>query len=625
MKKNNIVTIIIVLFSCAVCTNSLFAKESKRIVGTQYIDPPQTYAIISNPYTGDKLLCKEGDYINNEFKLITINNNSILLKDTYSTATTNLSTNTAKGEVAFAGTVELGSIEYWYCAPKSYFEIQKNQFRLIDIKGSKAILEKNYNQKTSLLNNTLISNTMTGDVFALPSVNPWIEPSTTFTADNVSSASLFRKYSKDLTPPKDRDDNQAVRYNNSDIRTIVTNSSLVSMGWELKGTTSINNLTETYWEAKRAPHGKYDKIGLRKLVANNNTAPNGVVFYLPPSYTSAGLYTNNDGQYLEKYDFRIYLANRGYVVYSIDYRTSYVPDSETNLSFMAGWGTETYLTDIRDAIAYAKEHSHVGRVFLAGHSSGAKYVYVYASQRWRQDISGMIVMDGSPWEMDGKPAANDTMRISTVYNALAGGDTAADRAVFEQWSYLIPSPIGYYDNYLPQFGSRFYEAIGTYKDPAMGPAYGPFAGFATVTDYLADQFQNVWGDKQYCNVENGYSTVEMQVAFATEAAVPYWPLVEYAEDCYTGNWNGDTPSGVGFNYIDKLAKIDIPIIVFASSEWTTALDMEFEWKALGPSLIENTDRTYILLEGFGHLDILLGEFSESLVFLPLYNWLEART
>jgi len=622
MKRIYILTIAVLILSCTLSINSLSAEEGRQLVGTVSIEPPKQYAIIRNSDTGDEVLYQEGDYVNNKLKVIGFSNDSVLLEDDNSADRTKLSADSPNGEVEFAGAVELNSIEYWYSKKGSHKD--EDRFNLIDIKGSKAIMEKGYEQEAPVATSSApLANDIT---IAASSESP------AWPSDDSSPAAVVPKAPSTTLAEAGQRDSEPLKLDYVPITTgnkpasgmVVANASLASEGWELKATTSINSLTETYWEIKRAPYGTYDKIGLRRLVADSNTDPKGVVFYLPPSYTSARLYANNNGTYLEKYDFRIYLANRGYIIYSLDYRTSYVPGSETELSFMANWGTGKYLTDIQDAIAYAKQVSNVRKVFLAGHSSGAKYVYVYAAQKWRQDLSGMIVMDGSPWEMGGVPAANNTMDINEVYRAIANGDTAADRAVFAQWSNLTPSPISYYDNYLPQFGSRFIEAIGIYEDPSKGPAYGPFAGFATVNAYLADQFQNVWGDKQYCNVENGYSTVEMQVAFATEAAISYWPLVEYSEEAYTGNWSGDTPSGVGSNYHDNLARVDIPIIVFASSEWTTALGMEFAWKALGPTLIKNTDRTYILLDGFGHLDILVGEQSQSLVFLPLYNWLEAR-
>lgn len=390
--------------------------------------------------------------------------------------------------------------------------------------------------------------------------------------------------------------------------------------WHLISTSTINNLTQTVWQANITDYRTYENVGIRRLVDINRAEAKDVIVYFPPSYTSANYYTNNAGEYLEKYDFRIYLANRGYDVYSIDYRTSFVSESQTDLSFMVGWNEQQYLDDLHEAIKYIKSVTGMSKVYVAGHSSGAKYIYLYAAEH-RGDLKGMIVMDGSPWEMDGSPAAANSIDNGKMYDTLNAGNSDANRAIFEGWG-LSPDPVTYYNNLLPPFGDGFDQAVNLYK--TEGPDYGPYEGFDTVSDYLEDQFQNVWGDKQFANPEGSYSTVEMLMNFTTQTSVPYWPLIEHADDAYAGNWNGEPPSKPGETLRDKLSKVDVPIIVFSSSEWTTAVGMKFEWKAEGPTMLKTTDQEYHLLDGFGHLDVLIGEQAEALVFEPLYNWLVAH-
>ena len=390
--------------------------------------------------------------------------------------------------------------------------------------------------------------------------------------------------------------------------------------WEHQSDSSIGDLSQSIWTVRREPYGTYDTIGIRRLVDPDRTEAKNVVVYLPPSFTSANFYTKNDGTYDEKYDFRIYLANRGYDVYSLDYRTSSVPSSETNLSFMANWNEKAYLGDIDAAVGFAKDNSGAGKVFLVGHSSGAKYVYLYAAQH-DGNLIGMVVLDGSPWESDGSPAAARTMNINDFYTAIFSGDTPENRALFESFG-LPPNP-QYFVYQVPPFGTGFNEGIHLYE--TEGPGYGPYEGFPTVSDYLADQYQNVWGDGQLANPVGGFSSVEMLVNFSLQAAIPNWPIIEYTEDAYTGNWDGNLfPPEPATSLRSKLFMVELPIIVFASSGWTTALGMEFEWKALGPTLTRSTDQQYILLDGFGHLDVLMGEQAQAQVFEPLYNWLIAH-
>ena len=145
-----------------------------------------------------------------------------------------------------------------------------------------------------------------------------------------------------------------------------------------------------------------------------------------------------------------------------------------------------------------------------------------------------------------------------------------------------------------------------------------------MSDYIANQYQKAWGDAQLTNVENGYATVGMLLSFNITTKADNWPLFDYAEEAYIGNWDGNTKTGKGHNLRGKLSEVDVPIIVFASEKWTTFAGLHFEWKAMGPTLIKSSDREYHLLEGFGHLDVLIGEFAKDLVYSPMYNWLETH-
>jgi dienelactone hydrolase len=384
--------------------------------------------------------------------------------------------------------------------------------------------------------------------------------------------------------------------------------------WTLASKTAVGaQLQETFWTTELPPIAKHMKVGLRRLFKKNGTTRKGVVVYLPPSATTAHLYTEN-----EKYDFRIFLANRGYDLFSVEYRNSFVT-AEADISDLAKFTTSLTLSDIQQAIAYVKKLTGVKKVFLIGHSSGARFVYLYACARWGEDLKGMIPMDGSPWESAG-PSAEGTMDISLGYAALAKGDTPANRALFKSWG-LEPGP-QYYDVVISRFAAPFNAAVDRYY--SEGPtAKSPVAGFPTVSDYIADQFYRVWGERQLTNVLNGFAKVGPLLDFALKAGATHWPLVDYMEDDYLGNWNGNPPVAK-LRFAKNIGKINIPILVFASTEWTDALGFQYRWKKEGCEMINSYDRQFVLLNGFGHLDVLVGEYAKERVFIPLYNWLQAR-
>ena len=155
-------------------------------------------------------------------------------------------------------------------------------------------------------------------------------------------------------------------------------------------------------------------------------------------------------------------------------------------------------------------------------------------------------------------------------------------------------------------------------------AESPVAGFATVSDYIADQFYRVWGERQLTNVLNGYAKVSVLLDFAMKTGAQHWPLVDYMEDAYLGNWNGKAPLAE-LQFSRNIGAVNIPILAFSSTEFIDALNGRYRYKREGYEMIKSADRQYVLLDGFGHLDILVGEYAEEQVFIPLYNWLQARS
>ena len=388
-------------------------------------------------------------------------------------------------------------------------------------------------------------------------------------------------------------------------------------GWHLTSTAAFTeNLVETLWTVELPPKSKYHTVGVRRLALKDRGTYEGVLVHLPGSSSNGHLYTTS-----ENYDFRVYLANRGYDVYTVEYRTSFIPKTETDYSCMATFKTSVALADIQKVIEFVKQKTGKKKIFLSGHSTGARYVYLYACARSSEDLAGMIPMDGSPWEMNGRPSPESTMDINLGYAALASGDTEANRNLFKSWG--VEPDTGYYNVLIMNWAPKMGEAMHFYfAPPPYGPKYGPFGGFPTVSDYIADQLQKIWGDAQVTNIKNGYATVEVVMNMMPKVGVP-WPLVDYLEDAYLGNWKGNPPAAK-LKFVKNIGKVKTPILVFATEMWTTAIGYQYHWKREGYEMIKSIDRKYILLNGFGHMDILAGEKAKDEVFIPLYNWLQAH-
>ncbi|MGC2276035.1 MAG: hypothetical protein WA571_08495, partial [Candidatus Binatus sp.] len=121
---------------------------------------------------------------------------------------------------------------------------------------------------------------------------------------------------------------------------------------ELKGAPGIYEWTF------QATVGKspFDKIALHR-VAKGPTPPahpDAVVLYLPG--------TNMNGEVaLEdpRYSFQVYLAAHDVDVWSLDYRTHFIPPQtpQNDLSELAGWSNDLFETDIDAAAKFVSEKS----------------------------------------------------------------------------------------------------------------------------------------------------------------------------------------------------------------------------------------------------------------------------
>ena len=119
---------------------------------------------------------------------------------------------------------------------------------------------------------------------------------------------------------------------------------------ELKGAPGIYEWT---FEAS-VGKSPFDKIALHRVAKGPNPPAHAeaVVLYLPG--------TNMNGEVaLEdpRYSFQVYLAEQGVDVWSMDYRTHFIPPetSQGDLSELAEWTNDLFESDIEAAAKFVKE------------------------------------------------------------------------------------------------------------------------------------------------------------------------------------------------------------------------------------------------------------------------------
>jgi hypothetical protein len=399
-------------------------------------------------------------------------------------------------------------------------------------------------------------------------------------------------------------------------------------------------LTETVWTAAvdvppPFTRSAYDIIGLHR-VARANPRPERALLFLPGAQCNGSLFTSDETR-----DFRLYLANRGYEVYSLDYRTHFAPPFDVkgvnipgvvapDLSFLAAWSSQVFIDDVGAAIRQVKAVSGAAKVFLAGFSSGGQFTYFYAcTEHGQDDLAGLIVMDGGPWQEASQQPIH-TLDIAAGWAALLGGDSPENRAVIT--SFGITPGDGFYSEAFGNFlNAGFLLAVGAYELDADAPS--PVSGFATAADYLVSHFQNAWqlnaaGDGQMTNIGHGYNSLQMLLDWSLMASDTYWPVIQGLEDATLTNYAGPlagpyhVPSGSKLDYLDRLGDITVPQLAFGTSGLDGFLGTRMEWKFQGLALSASTDKTQHILEHFGHLDCLSGTHANEKLAQPMLEWLD---
>jgi hypothetical protein len=373
---------------------------------------------------------------------------------------------------------------------------------------------------------------------------------------------------------------------------------------------SYPELREDVWELEVPPFGPYDRIGLRRVV-KEGIEPHGVYFMLPGTWSNAEQLISNPPSdpriKHENHSHALYLANRGWDVYALDYRTHFVDDhlALADLSFMVNWGWNEWLGDIKEAVNLAKAVSGDKRVYLAGDSFGGGAMSNYASVFWEEDLKGILPRDGGttakyhesvdnvydlPTMIAGLTAANWTREVGgdgVIFLYRYANEDPTAPAVFPSWEPWHPWP-SYYSGY-----------------PLPGATPGQ-----TIFEWAAERIVYV------TNIAEGFGDPVVMVGLLA-GFDRYWPTRLSLDDAAIRDWD-DCPfvaTGlVPFDFDDHYNEIDVPLLGFSADSYYTGVST-FRHQ------IANPDFTGIMLPGYRHLDVYSGEFSVRDISEPTYQWL----
>lgn len=387
----------------------------------------------------------------------------------------------------------------------------------------------------------------------------------------------------------------------------------------LKWVNTINNrdiklypeLKESIWQLTRSPYGSYDKIGLHRVV-KEDIEPKSVVFMLPGTWSNGEQLTSNPlsdpWTKDESHTFAYYLANRDFEVYALDYRTHFVNQylEPEDLSFMANWGWDIWINDIKEAVEFIKATSGVEKIYIAGDSFGGSAAMNYASIYWEEDLKGILLRDGG--------AGGKIPEIVTnSYNLTEEIEEMIDTGMWYSEVGGTPGSIfvmKYADAY-PDAPAEF--PPGTPLLPEVSPLTGE--PWENISEWAAYMLYVAWGKGAVTNIVDGYG--DPLVMIHIDATFDrYWPARLSLESSAILNW--DNCPYVTYDFDDHFNEIDVPLLAFTSE----IFGLNY-WGPFRPG-IANPDFTGIYLWGYGHLDVYSGEYSEIDVSKPTYEWLTNR-
>lgn len=340
------------------------------------------------------------------------------------------------------------------------------------------------------------------------------------------------------------------------------------------------DLCEARWETPRPPAGPADRIGLRRIAPCSAAPTEAHLLYLPGTHMNGTLAILD-----EQHEFRLYLARRGVAIWSLDYRTHFVSPASTDLDFMTAWTGDVFLGDVRAALDFVRRSAAGTPVFVAGFSRGASFACALAGAPGGKEASalaGLVILDGvAPGVL---PARADTASRPVAL------DVGSQRLPFAERQALLDTVI-----HKPQ-------------TPSTDPAFPTAAHQLAHILYTSRTFGGRGG---LSDAMHGRASIEL-VARLLASYDRYWP-------------GAATPEAVvstgGGAAVDPAAVPPLPVFAVASTNMGAGFTRAVEASARR----FDDDPTVIVLEGSGHLDILVGIDVLRDVLVPLDAWIAEHT
>ncbi|UCC20950.1 MAG: hypothetical protein JSV62_06620 [Promethearchaeota archaeon] len=370
-------------------------------------------------------------------------------------------------------------------------------------------------------------------------------------------------------------------------------------GWDLiaDGIDVPDNpeVAEWVWE-KKVGDSQYDKIRVRRMKLKSLERGREAIFVLSGQSGSAEVMLHGrdlaGNKFLimnEETVFTYKFIYAGYDVYSLDYRSWFVPKTETDLAFMKEWGMEAFISDLHESVQLIKCVSGFKRVYLHGVHFAGELAMCYTTQH-PDDVKGIILHDGG---------SGGKLR--------PGSETNTHDLAYELEQMDITGNYAYiYDIAFEPYYSLFYYA---YQFPE---APSPVPGFDNVSDYCMFMLYSV-GHTAFHAPYGSDAKNTLGIMLTLSPFFPYRLLIEHN---HFTDWIDTTQM---IDYDELFDEIDVPLIAFISNNPLVDCPYRVPYYIHGT---KNPDSQGHILDGWGHIDMFIGKQSSEFIDEPLLEWVE---
>ena len=351
----------------------------------------------------------------------------------------------------------------------------------------------------------------------------------------------------------------------------------------------VAQVSHEAWTSRRPPAGEYDLIGLHRY--RGQLPATSVLLYFPGTFMNGVLAKKPAALPQEDHNLWLFLARRGVDVYTLDYRTHAVPrEGVENLSFMAGWGMEAFTGDALAALAFVRTDAAGLPLFVAGFSRGVAFAYATAAAEPKA-VAGVVALDGLFKRAKAKGDGPD--------------DPAAALAAQGKWAHDVGGSRGW------AMRQRLMEAAAA---DAAAPA---LEAEGTVGAQLAEILYRAWGPGVLANPVEGPRKGVSSIAVLARLMAGYDRFYPLIQDLEAAAW-GDAGDDPRTSMDDGWPALRMPVFFVGS----TGMGAEFLMDGLASAAHCADGRPEIhVLEGYGHLDVLVGERARNDVFEPMLDWI----